>query len=180
MSMQRTIERRRKERVHIRYDVEDLGMVKQVELPYIVGVLADLSGDPVKPLPLLRDREFIEIDQKGFDRVLQGAAPHVAYSVPNRLTAEANTKLAVDLHFKSFDDFAPDRIAEQVPALKALLEKRRQLKELLNRMPGKPNFRELLDSVLSSTEKRMALASELGITPTTTTTTPADSTEAPK
>jgi type VI secretion system protein ImpB len=160
---QKTIERRRKERVHLIYEVEDLGQIKQVELPYIVGVMADLSGQPVEQLPALRERDFTEIDQKGFDTFLKGAAPHLAYTVKNRLTGEGNTSLPVDLHFKCFEDFSPDRVAEQVPGLRALLERRRELKELLGRMPGKPRFRELLESILTDAEQRRKLAGELGV-----------------
>jgi type VI secretion system protein ImpB len=169
---QPTIKRRREERVHLIYEVETLGQIQQVELPYIVGVMANLSGDPNPDLPPLRERQFEEIDQKGFDAILAGAAPSLAFSVPNRLTG-GDTKLPVDLHFKLFEDFEPDRVAEQIPVLKALLEERTQLKELLGRMPGKPGFREALEQILANAERRLALAGELGVQP------PAAAPEAP-
>jgi type VI secretion system protein ImpB len=171
-SFQKGIERRRKERVHLLYEVEDLGQIKQVELPYIVGVMADLSGQPEQELPPLRDRDFDEIDLKGFDKVLSGAAPHLAFTVKNRLTGEGNTSLPVDLHFRCYDDFAPDRVAEQIPAIKELLDRRRELKELLGKMPGKPKFRELLESILTDAERRRTLAGELGVNAPAGTETP--------
>ena len=136
--------------------------MQKIELPFVVGVLADLSGQPSSPLRPLKDRKAVNIDRDNFNDVLAKATPRVAMKVQNRLTDE-DTKLAVELNFKSMDDFDPARIAEQVPALKKLLEMRLELTQLLSKMEGNDKLDQLLADVLSNTEKAKELASQMGI-----------------
>jgi type VI secretion system protein ImpB len=150
-SLQHKLDRVRTPRVHITYDVEDGGKMVARELPFVVGVIADLSGQPTEPLPALKDRKFVNIDRDNFNSVLQKAAPHLSVRVPNRLTAD-NTNLAVNLDFKHFDDFQPDRVAQQVPPLRELLDMRQRLNELLTKMQGNDKLEQLLGEVLGNTE----------------------------
>jgi type VI secretion system protein ImpB len=161
-SMQHKVGRVRPPRVQISYDVETNGAMEKKELPFVVGVLADLSGQPSTPLRPLKERKAVNIDRDNFNDVLGRATPRVAMSVQNRLT-DANTKLAVELKFKSMDDFEPARIAEQIPALKALMEMRLNLTQLLGKKEGNDKLEELLAEVLSNTDKAKSLAKELGI-----------------
>ncbi len=161
-SLQHKLDRVRRPRVQITYDVETNGAMQKVELPFVVGVMADLSGKPKEPLKPLKDRKFVTIDRDNFNDVLAKATPRVAMKVDNKLT-DADTKLAVELNFKHLDDFEPAKVAEQVPALRELLEMRQKLTQLLSKMEGNDKLEELLANVLSNTEKTMALAKELGI-----------------
>src|SRR5215471_3958910 len=148
-SFQHKLDRVRRPRVQITYDVETGGAMQKVELPFVVGVLADLSGQPSTPLRPLKERKAVNIDRDNFNDVLAKATPRVAMMVQNRLTDE-NTKLAVELKFKHFDDFEPARIAEQVPPLKQLMEMRLELTQLLSKMEGNDKLERLLADVLSS------------------------------
>jgi len=150
-------------RVQITYDVETEGAPVKTELPFVVGVLADLSGQPKDPLKPIVDRKFVPIDRDNFNDVLAQAAPRVALKVPNRLSGDDKGQLGVDLSFKSMDDFEPARVAEQVEPLRELLKVRQQLKQLLSRLEGNNKLEQLMDEVLTNTEKRQALAKELGI-----------------
>ena len=161
-SMQHKLDRVRRPRVQITYDVETGGAMRKVELPFVVGVLADLSGQPSSPLRPLKERKAVNIDRDNFDDVLAKSTPRVAMKVQNRLTDE-DTKLAVELNFKSMDDFDPARVAEQVPALKKLLEMRLELTQLLSKMEGNDKLDQLLADVLSNTEKAKELATQMGI-----------------
>jgi type VI secretion system protein ImpB len=161
-SIQHKLDRVRRPRVQITYDVETNGAMQKVELPFTVGVLADLSGQPSAPLRPLKERKAVNIDRDNFDDVLSRATPRVAMKVQNRLTDEA-TKLAVELNFKAMDDFDPARIAEQVPALKKLLEMRVELMQLVSKMQGNDKLDQLLADVLSNTEKAKELAQQMGI-----------------
>lgn len=161
-SLQHKLDRVRRPRVQITYDVETGGAMQKIELPFVVGVLADLSGQPKEPLRPLKERKFVQIDRDNFNDVLAKAAPRVALRVQNRLTEE-DTKLAVELNFKSMDDFEPARVAEQVPALKELLQMRQRLTQLLSKMEGNDKLESLLADVLSNTEKAMQMAKEMGI-----------------
>src|ERR687888_1941930 len=125
-SQQHKLDRVRRPRVQITYDVETNGAMQKVELPFVVGVLADLSGKPKEPLRPLKDRKAVAIDRDNFNDVLAKATPRVAMKVQNRLTDE-DTKLAVELNFKHIDDFEPERVAEQVAPLKELLDMRLRL-----------------------------------------------------
>ena len=161
-SLQHKLDRVRRPRVQITYDVETGGAMQKVELPFVVGVLADLSGQPATPLRPLKERKAVNIDRDNFDDVLAKAAPRVAMKVQNRLTDE-DTKLAVELNFKNMDDFEPTRVAEQVGPLKDLLEMRKRLQELMAKMEGNDKLEQLLGDVLNNTEKAMSLAKQMGI-----------------
>src|SRR5207248_8335494 len=151
-SIQHKLDRVRRPRVQITYDVETNGALQKVELPFVVGVLADLSGQPASPLRPLKERKAVNIDRDNFNDVLAKAAPRVAMKVQNRLTKE-DSKLAVELNFKSMDDFDPAQMAAQVPALKKLLEMRQELTQLLSKMEGNDKLEQLLADVLSNSDK---------------------------
>jgi type VI secretion system protein ImpB len=162
-SMQHKLDRVRRPRVQITYDVETNGAMRKVELPFVVGVLADLSGQPKEPLPAMKDRKFVAIDRDNFNDVLEKAAPRLAMKVDDRLTGKEDTRLAVELNFKHIDDFEPARVAGQVGPLRELLEMRMRLTQLLAKMEGNDKLEALLGDVMSNTEKAMALAKELGV-----------------
>jgi len=161
-SYQKKLDRVRRPRVQITYDVETGGALQKRELPYVVGVMADLSGQPKDPLRPMKERKFVPIDRDNFNQVLEKSAPRVAMRVDNKLTDD-NSKLAVELNFKNMDDFDPAAIAKQVPALKELLEMRNRLTQLMSKMEGNDKLETLLGDVLQNTEKAMALAKEIGI-----------------
>lgn len=161
-SLQHKLDRVRRPRVQITYDLETNGALQKVELPFVVGVLADLSGMPKEPLKPLKERQAVNIDRDNFNSVLAKAAPRLAMSVPNRLGAE-DTNISVELNFKSMDDFDPARVAEQIPALKELLAMRHNLTQLLSKMEGNDKLESLLAEVLQSTDKAKELAKEMGI-----------------
>lgn len=161
-SHQKKLDRVRRPRVQITYDVETNGAMVKKELPFVVGVLADLSGQPKDPLPPLKERQFKSVDRDNFNDFLASCAPRVATRVANKLTGD-DSKLAVELNFKSMEDFEPARVAQQVPALRELLEMRNKLQQLLNKMEGNDKLESMLQDVLANTEKAMALAKEAGI-----------------
>jgi len=177
-SLQHKLDRVRRPRVQITYDVETGGAMEKKELPFVVGVLADLSGQPKEAPKPMKDRKYTPIDRDNFNAVLEKAAPRLAMSVQNRLT-DADTKLAVELNFKNLSDFEPAAVAEQVPALKELLEVRGKLNELLGKMEGNDKLNQLLGEVLSNAQQALQLAGDLGIdktagqTPAATPETPA-------
>ena len=146
-SSQKFIARNRAPRVQIEYDVELYGAEKKIQLPFVVGVMADLSGKPAEPLPAVADRKFLEIDVDNFDARMKSMKPRVAFQVPNTLTGEGN--LAVDITFESMDDFSPAAVAQKVEGLKQLLEARQQLANLVTYMDGKTGAEELLAKVLA-------------------------------
>jgi type VI secretion system protein ImpB len=154
---QKFIARNRAPRVQIEYDVEVYGSEKKVQLPFVMGVMADLSGKPVDPLAPVADRKALEIDVDNFDARLKSMKPRVAFNVENTLTGEGN--LAVDLSFESMDDFTPGAIARKVDALSKLLDARTQLSNLLTYMDGKTGAEELLNKVLADPSLMQALAS---------------------
>jgi len=151
-SQQKKLDRVRRPRVQITYDVETGGAMEKKELPFVVGVLADLSGSPKTAQRPLKDRKVVPIDRDNFNDVLAGATPRVALKVKNRLTDE-DTKIPVELNFKHMDDFEPAKIAEQVPALKALLEMRQRLTYLQSKMEGNDKLEQMLTDVLSNSDK---------------------------
>jgi type VI secretion system protein ImpB len=161
-SLQHKLDRVRRPRVQITYDVETNGAMQKVELPFVVGVMADLSGQPKEALRPLKDRKFVPIDRDNFNDVLAKATPRLAMKVQNRLTDE-DTKLAVELNFKSMDDFDPAKVAGQIAPLKELLEMRQRLTQLLSKMEGNDKLEQLLADVLTNTDKAMALAKQMGI-----------------
>lgn len=161
-STQHKLDRVRSPRVHITYDVEIGDAIEMKELPFVMGVLADLSGKPDAPLPRLRDRKFVEIDRDNFNDVLKGIKPHLAFRVDNKLTDD-DTKLGVELRFQNLDDFSPERVAEQVEPLQKLMEVRQQLKGLLAKTDGNDRLAERLQEIISNTEKLQQLGHETGL-----------------
>jgi type VI secretion system protein ImpB len=155
-SSQKFIARNRAPRVQIEYDVETYGSEKKVQLPFVVGVMSDLSGKPTDPLPAVADRKMLEIDVDNFDDRLKSMKPRVAFTVPNTLTGEGN--LAVDITFESMDDFSPAAIARKVDGLNKLLEARTQLSNLLTYMDGKTGAENLITKVLQDPALLQSLA----------------------
>lgn len=145
-SSQKFIARNRAPRVQIEYEVETYGANKKVQLPFVMGVMADLSGKPVTPLPAVQDRKFLEIDIDNFDDRLKAMTPRVAFAVPNTLTGEGN--LQVDITFESMDDFSPAAVARKVEPLRKLLETRTQLSNLMTYMDGKSGAEDLVGKML--------------------------------
>jgi type VI secretion system protein ImpB len=156
-SSQKLIARNRAPRVQIEYDVEVYGAEKSVQLPFVMGVLADLSGQPADPLAPVADRKFLEIDVDNFDERLKSMKPRVAVQVPNTLTGEGN--MAVDMTFESMDDFTPAAVARKVESLNKLLEARGQLSNLLTYMDGKTGAEELIGKLLNEPALMQALTS---------------------
>ena len=156
-SSQKFISRNRTPRVHITYDVEIYGSQKKVELPFVMGVMADLSGKPEEELPDIADRKYLEIDVDNFDDRLKAMKPRVAFNVPNTLTGEGN--LPVDITFENMDDFSPAAVARKVDALNQLLQARTQLDNLLTYMDGKAGAEQLIGKVLKDPALLQALAS---------------------
>jgi type VI secretion system protein ImpB len=155
-SSQKFIARNRAPRVQIEYDVETYGAQKKVQLPFVVGVMADLSGKPEEPLAPVADRKFLEIDVDNFDDRMKAMKPRVAFMVPNTLTGEGN--IAVDITFENMDDFSPAAVARKVDALNKLLEARTQLSNLLTYMDGKSGAEDLITKVLNDPALLQTLA----------------------
>jgi type VI secretion system protein ImpB len=156
MSSQKFIARNRAPRVQIEYDVEVYGAQKKVQLPFVMGVMADLSGKPTEPLAAVADRKFLEVDVDNFDSRLKAMKPRVAFRVPNTLTGEG--ELSVDLSFESMDDFSPAAVAHKVDSLSQLLQARQQLSNLMSYMDGKTGAEELLAKVLNDPSLLQSLA----------------------
>jgi type VI secretion system protein ImpB len=161
-SLQHKLDRVRSPRVQITYDVEIGDAIEMKEIPFVVGILSDLSGKPDEPLPKLKDRKFIEIDRDNFNKVLEGMKPRLAFKSDNKLTDD-NTKIAVELRFKSLDDFHPENVAGQIPPVKKLVEARQKLSELLNKLDGNDKLDELLQNVIASTDNLKKLGEEAGV-----------------
>jgi type VI secretion system protein ImpB len=161
-STQHTLDRVRSPRVHITYDVEIGGAIEMKELPFVAGVMADLSGKPDEPLPRLRDRRFVDIDRDNFDAVLKGMKPRLAFHVDNTL-ANDDSKMAVELHFNSMEDFEPEHVVNQVDPLRKLLEVRQQLSALLAKTDGKDRLSEQLQEIISNTELLQQVSKEAGL-----------------
>jgi len=157
-SGQKFIARNRAPRVQIEYDVELYGSEKKVQLPFVMGVMADLSGKPTEPLPPVADRKFLEIDIDNFDERMKGVKPRAAFMVPNTLTGEG--ELPVDLSFERIDEFSPGAIANKVEPLRRLLEARTQLNNLLSYMDGKVGAENLLAEVLRDPGLLKALSTQ--------------------
>jgi len=155
-SSQKFIARNRAPRVQIEYDVELYGAQKKVELPFVMGVMADLSGKPKESLPDVGERKFLEIDVDNFDERLKASKPRVAFQVPNTLTGEGN--LSVEMNFESMDDFSPAAVARKVDSLNKLLGARTQLANLLTYMDGKGKAEDLIGKLLQDPELLKALA----------------------
>ena len=155
-SRQKFIARNRAPRVQIEYDVEIYGSEKKIQIPFVMGVLADLSGKPAEPLPDIADRKFLEIDIDNFDARMKAMKPRAAFTVPNTLTGEGH--LAVDLTFENMDDFSPAAVARKVDALNRLLTARTELHNLLSYMDGKTGAEDLIAKVLQDPALMKTLA----------------------
>ncbi|HEV7928350.1 MAG TPA: type VI secretion system contractile sheath small subunit [Verrucomicrobiae bacterium] len=155
-SSQKFVARNRAPRVQIEYDVELEGAEKKVELPFVMGVMADLSGKPAEALPAVGDRKFLEIDVDNFDERLKSCKPRVAFQVPNTLTGKDN--INVEMTFENMDDFSPAAVARKVGALNQLLQARTQLANLLTYMDGKDKAEELIAKVLADADLMKSLA----------------------
>ena len=156
-SSQKFIARNRAPRVQIEYDTELYGAEKKVQLPFVMGVMSDLSGKSEEPLPPVADRKFLEIDVDNFDDRMKSMKPRAAFSVPNTLTGQGN--MAVDITFESMDDFSPAAIARKVEPLRKLLEARTQLSNLMTYMDGKTGAEELISKVIQDPALLKSLAS---------------------
>ncbi|WP_296737673.1 type VI secretion system contractile sheath small subunit [Mesorhizobium sp.] len=160
-SVQQKLNRVRKPRVHITYDVETEGAQVRKELPFVVGVIGDFSGKPYAPQKPLRDRKFIQIDRDNFDDVMQRMTPGAEFKVDNTLAAD-DSQMAVSLKFNSMDDFEPAAIVDQVEPLRKLLAVRNKLRDLMSKVDRSEELESLLEEVLQNTDKLSALAGELG------------------
>ena len=156
------LQRVRRPRVHIKFDVELEDGVPKNELPFMVGVMGDFSGDPTEKLPRLKDRRFIEIDRDNFDDVLRRQTPGLNIRATNTLDKDGS-EIPVQLKFKSMQDFEPAQVAQQVPALKKLLETRSKLNELLTKVDLSDDLETLLEQVLQNTDDQKNVASDLGV-----------------
>jgi type VI secretion system protein ImpB len=163
-SIHKKLEKVRPPRVHVAYDVEIGDAIESKELPFVMGVLADLSGQPTEPLARLKDRRFVEITPDNFDSVLESMKPHVSYSVENKLSEDSQAgQLKVDLNFKSLDDFDPEQVARQVKPLRELLELRTKLADLRGSLQGNEKLDDVLLEAVSNSEKMSKLRAELGL-----------------
>lgn len=156
------LNRVRKPRVHISYEVETGGAMVQKELPFVVGVMGDFSGDPTEPLKPLRDRKYVQIDRDNFNDVMARMNPGLNLKVKNTLQNDGSD-MAVQLKFQSMEDFDPGRIAEQVPAMKKLLDSRNKLRDLLTKIDRSEDLEAVLEKVLQNTEDIKKLSGELGL-----------------
>jgi len=162
-SAQHKLDRVRPPRVQITYDVEVGGAIEVKELPFVVGVLGDFTGQPEQPLPRLKDRKFVEVNPDNFDSVLEGMKPHLSFAVENKLSEDANApQLKVDLHFKKLDDFEPVNVAKQVKPLKEMLDLRTRLADLRGTLQGNDKLEELLLEAVGKTENLDKLKKEIG------------------
>jgi type VI secretion system protein ImpB len=160
-STQHVLSRVRPPRVQITYDVEIGNAIEKKELPFIVGVLADLSGMPETPLPKLKERKFVEIDRDNFDTVLEAAAPRLAFRVPNKLQPDSDQMLNVLLNFKSMEDFDPVSILQQIAPLRELYNARSRLRDLLAKLDGNDDLDAILSEIIASTDEQNKLREEL-------------------
>jgi len=161
-SVHAKLERVRPPRVHVTYNVEIGNAIELKEIPFVMGVFADLSGMPEEPLPKIKDRRFVEITPDNFDSVLESMKPRVAFSVENKLSDEPNAgKIGVDLTFKSMDDFDPENVARRVQPLKELLDLRTKLSDLVGTLQGNEKLDKLLQDVINNTDKLEQVRTEI-------------------
>ncbi|MCD7099855.1 type VI secretion system contractile sheath small subunit [Stenotrophomonas sp. MMGLT7] len=158
-SIQKRLQKVRPPRVQLTYDVEKGDAIEQKELPFVVGVLGDFSGNPEQPLAKVKDRRFVNVDLDNFDEVMEGMAPRAVYRVPNKISDE-DGEFAVELKFKSIEDFRPEAVVQQVEPLRKLLESRTKLADLRNKLAGNEKLEDLLTDVLNSTEQLKQLGQE--------------------
>ena len=159
-SVQQRLGRVRPPRVQLTYDVEVGGAIEQKEIPFVVGVMGDFSGqvDPDQPQPKLKDRAFVQVDMDNFDEVMAGVAPRASFRVPNRLSGSG--EFGVNLRFNSMEDFRPESVVQQVEPLRKLLEARTKLSDLRNKLAGNEKLEDALAEVLSNTEQRQRIEAE--------------------
>jgi type VI secretion system protein ImpB len=151
-SVQKRLQKVRPPRVQLTYDVEKGDAIEQKEIPFVVGVMGDFSGQPEQPLAKVKDRKFVNVDLDNFDEVMAGMAPRAVYRVPNKLS-DAGGEFAVELRFNSIDDFRPESVVQQVEPLRQLLEARSKLADLRNKLAGNEKLEDLLSDVLNNTEQ---------------------------
>ncbi|MDV9031216.1 type VI secretion system contractile sheath small subunit [Pseudomonas sp. RAC1] len=158
-SIQKRLQKIRPPRVQLTYDVEKGDAIEQKELPFVVGVMGDFSGNPEQPLPKVKDRKFVNVDLDNFDEVMEGVAPRAVYRVPNKISDEGG-EFGVELKFNSIDDFRPEAVVQQIEPLRRLLESRTKLADLRNKLAGNEKLEDLLTDVLNNTEQ----LKKLGVT----------------
>ncbi|HIE1101689.1 MULTISPECIES: type VI secretion system contractile sheath small subunit [Stenotrophomonas] len=158
-SIQKRLQKIRPPRVQLTYDVEKGDAIEQKELPFVVGVMGDFSGNPEQPLPKVKDRKFVNVDLDNFDEVMEGVAPRAVYRVPNKISDDGG-EFGVELKFKSIEDFRPEAVVEQIEPLRRLLESRTKLADLRNKLAGNEKLEDLLTDVLNNTEQ----LKKLGVT----------------
>lgn len=162
-SVHKKLERVRPPRVHVTYDVEVGDAIETKELPFVMGVLGDFTGQPEQPLPKLKERRFVEVTPDNFDSVLESMKPHLSYAVENKLSDDPNAgQLKVDLHFKSLEDFEPEQVARQVKPLRELLELRTRLNDLKGTLQTNEKLDEALLDAVSKSDKLDKLKGEIG------------------
>ena len=161
-SIHKKLKRVRPPRVHITYDVETEGAVVQKDLPFVVGVLGDFSGDPTEPLKPLKDRKFVQIDRDNFNDVMARMTPGLNFKVENTLKGDGS-EMGVQLQFKSMDDFAPTNVAKQVEPLRKLLATRDKLRDLLTKVDRSEDLENILEEVLENTDQLKKLSEDLGV-----------------
>jgi type VI secretion system protein ImpB len=161
-SIHEKLARVRRPRVHITYEVETEGAQLVRELPFVVGVIGDFSGDPTQPLRPFGERKFVQIDRDNFDDVMQRLAPGLKLKVENKLAGDGST-MAVDLRFNSIEDFEPGRVLDQVPALRSLLETRNRLRDLLSKADRSEDLELLLERILKDQANLAEISGELGL-----------------
>jgi type VI secretion system protein ImpB len=160
-SINKKLARVRKPRVHITYEVEIGDAIEQKELPYVVGVLADLSGQPKEALPPVKERKFVEIDRDNFNQAMAGMKPRLTFRVPNRL-ANDDSQIGVELEFKDLDDFGPEAVAQQVEPIRKLVEARQRLSELALKINGSDKLEGLLQDVVQNTDALRQISAAAG------------------
>jgi type VI secretion system protein ImpB len=160
-SVQQKLSRVRAPRVHLTYDVERGDAIEQKEIPFVVGVVGDFSGNPENPIPKVKDGKFVSVDGDNFDDVMKGMSPRAVYRVPNKLSPSGG-EFAVELKFNSLEDFRPESVMQQVEPLRKLLEARTKLSDLRNKLAGNDKLEDILQDVLSSTEKMAEVSKESG------------------
>lgn len=151
-SIQKKLQRVRPPRVQLTYEVEKGDAIELKELPFVAGIIGDFSGNPETPLPKIKDRKFVNVDLDNFDDVMKGMEPRAVYRVPNKIS-DAGGEFAVELNFRSMDDFRPESVVQQVEPLRKLLEARTKLADLRNKLAGNERLEDMLNDVLSNTEK---------------------------
>jgi type VI secretion system protein ImpB len=161
-SIHEKLKRVRRPRVHITYEVETEGAQILRELPFVVGIMGDFSGDPTQPLRPLNERKFIQIDRDNFNEVMARMTPGLNLRVDNKL-ADDGSQIALSLKFNSIEDFEPARVAEQVPALKALLETRNKLRDLMSKVDRSEQLESLLEQILTNENELKSLSGQLGL-----------------